>query len=246
MICHNKNRIQPIRQLFMFKSICLISLILLPLSSAFGGTLSGQVTYSGKIPAQKIINTGKYAKACGPEIKSQSLLIKNNGVKNAVISISGKGAKKLKSTSGEYVLNQENCVYSPHIVVMPKESELEIKSSDPFNHNIHTYSFDNDPVNLMFMPGMEHEQEFEEAEVVKVECDLHGWMQAWIVVTENSYFALTNDNGSFEIPELPPGKYSLTAWHEVLGTMTQKINVEENGLKVNFEFPEISTKVSQK
>ncbi|MGV7222571.1 MAG: hypothetical protein ACQ9MH_13685 [Nitrospinales bacterium] len=230
----------------MFKSICMISLILLPLNSAFGGNLSGQVIYSGKIPAPKVFNTGKYAKACGPEIKSQSLLVKDKGVKNAVISISGKGAKKLKSSSGEYTLNQENCVYSPHVVVMPKESELEIKSSDPINHNIHTYSFDNDPVNLMFMPGMEHEQEFEESEIVKVECDLHGWMQAWIVVTDNSFFAKTNDDGSFEIPDLPPGKYTLTAWHEVLGTMTQKIKIDDKGLKVNFEFPEISTKVSQK
>jgi hypothetical protein len=224
----------------------MISLILLPLNSAFGGNLSGQVMYSGKVPAAKVINTGKYAKACGPEIISQTLLVKDKGVKNAVISISGRGAKKLKSKPGEYVLNQEKCRYSPHVVIMPKESELEIKSSDPINHNIHTYSFDNDPVNLMFMPGMEHEQEFEESEVVKVECDLHGWMQAWIVVTENSYFALTNDDGSFEIPDLPPGKYTLTAWHEVLGTMTQKIKVEEAGLKVDFEFPEISTKDSKK
>jgi len=224
----------------------MISLILFPLSPAFGGNLTGQVTYFGEVPAPKIINTGKYSKACGPKIILQPLLIKNNGVKNAVISISGKDAKKLKSSSGEYILNQENCVYSPHIVVMPKESELEIQSSDPFNHNIHTFSFDNDPINLMFMPGMEHEQEFEESEIVKVECDLHGWMQAWVVVTDNSYFALTNDDGSFEIPDLPPGKYTLTAWHEVLGTMTQKIKVEESNLKVNFKFPEISTQVSKK
>ena len=246
MICLNKNSVKLSGQLFMFKSICMISLILLPLNSAFGGNLSGKVMYSGQVPAPKVINTGKYAKVCGPEIISQTLLVKDKGVKNTVISISGKDAKKLKRKPGEYILNQVNCVYSPHVIVMPKESELKIQTSDPVNHNIHTYSFDNDPVNLMFMPGMEHEQEFEESEVVKVECDLHGWMQAWIVVTDNSYFALTNDDGSFEIPDLPPGKYTVTAWHEVLGTMTQKIKVEESGLKVNFEFPEISTKVTQK
>jgi hypothetical protein len=246
MICSNKIRHHFSGQLYMLKFICMISLLLLPFNSVFAGSLSGQVKYSGKVPAPKVINTGKYSKACGPEIKSQSLLVKDKGVKNTVISISGKGAKKLKSTEGEYVLNQENCIYAPHVVVMPKESELKIKSSDPFNHNIHTFSFDNDPVNLMFMPGMEHEQEFEESEVVKVECDLHGWMEAWIVVTDNSYFALTNDDGSFEIPDLPPGKYTLTAWHEVLGTMTKKIKVDESSLKVDFEFPEISTKVSKK
>ena len=81
MICLNKNSIQLSGQLFMFKSICMISLILFPLSSAFGGDLSGQVIYSGKIPAPKIINTGKYAKVCGSEIISQTLLVKDKGVK---------------------------------------------------------------------------------------------------------------------------------------------------------------------
>lgn len=230
----------------MIKAICLIALFLFPLNSAFGGALSGQVTYSGKVPPPKIIKTGKYAKACGPEIISQSLIVENKGVKNAVVWISGKGAKKLDKTPGKHTLNQERCRYSPHVIAMTVESELKIHSSDPFNHNIHTFSFDNDPINIMFMPGMNHEQEFEEPEVVKVECDLHSWMQAWIVVTENSFFATTGKDGTFEIPNLPPGKYTLNVWHETLGTMTQKIKVGKNALQANFEFPEISTEVSQK
>jgi len=246
MISFSKNITHKLDNMSMFKAICLFLFILFPLNSAFAGSLSGRVTYSGKAPSQKIIKTGKYAKACGPEIKSQSLIIENKGLKNAVVWISGKDAKKLDKTPGKYVLNQKECRYISHVVVMTAESELEFQSSDPFNHNIHTFSFDNDPINLMFMPGMEHTQEFEEPEVIKVECDLHGWMQAWIVVTENSFFAKTKKDGSFDIPDLPPGKYTLTAWHEALGTMTQKIKMKNNSLEVNFEFPEISTEVSQK
>ena len=246
MIYFNKNINRQSGVLMMFKTICSVMLLLIPLNSSFAGTLSGQITYSGEVPAPKIIKTGKYSKACGPEIVSQSLIVENKGVKNAVVWISGKDAKKLAKKPGEYTISQDKCRYSPHVIAMVAESELEIHSSDPFNHNIHTYSFDNDPINIMFMPGMDHEQEFEEPEVIKVECDLHGWMQAWIVVTENSYFATSNKEGAFEIPDLPPGKYTLTAWHEVLGTMTQKIRIDKDALKVNFDFPQISTEVSKK
>ena len=240
----NKNRQPGI--LLMRIAICLIFLLLTPLNQALAGTLSGQITYSGKAPAAKITKTGRYAKACGPEIVSQSLIIENKGIKNAVVWITGKDAKKLDKTPGEYVLNQENCRYSPHVTAMSVESELEIISNDPFNHNIHTFSFDNDPINIMFMPGMSHEQEFDEPEVIKVECDLHGWMEAWIVVTANSFFATTRADGTYEIPGLPPGKYTVNAWHEVLGTMTQKIKIAEDDLEVNFGFPKVSAEVLEK
>jgi len=129
---------------------------------------------------------------------------------------------------------------------MVKDSELTILTSDPINHNIHTYSFDNDPINIMFIPGQDHVQEFEEAEVVKVECDLHAWMQAWIVVTPNPLFAVSSSDGSFEIPNVPPGKYKLHIWHEAFGETTQKLKVEEGGTEVNFDLAEISPQVSQK
>ena len=106
-------------------------------------------------------------------------------------------------------------------------------------------AFDNDPINIMFVPGQDHAQEFEEPEVVKVECDLHSWMHAWIVVTPNSYNALTNGSGAFEISNVPPGKYTLNVWHEVLGNKTQKIKVGEGDTEVNFKFSELAEQVTQ-
>lgn len=232
----------------MIKIFWVVIILLFSANVATAGSLQGRITYNSKVPPPKIIKTGKYAKACGPKITLNSLVVENKGVKDTALWISGKDAKKLKKSPGgkEYELNQDKCRYSPHIIVMSAESELKIHSSDPFNHNIHTYSFDNDPINIMFMPGFDYEQEFEEPEIVKVECDLHNWMQAWIVVTENSYFAISKKDGTYEIPDLPPGKYTLTAWHEVLGTMTQKIKVGKDGLKVDFEFPQISAALTQK
>lgn len=209
------------------------------------GTLKGEVKYTGKIPVPVVHQTGKFRKVCGPEIQGESLILENQKVKNVVVWLDGKMAKKLKNKPGTYSINQKNCAYSPHVLAMPKGSELQILTSDPINHNIHTYSFDNDPINIMFLPGQDYSQEMEEPEVVKVSCDLHGWMEAYIVVTPNSYFAVTGNDGAFEIKDVPPGKYTLRLWHEELGEEFRKIEIGKNVTQVNFNFTELATPESQ-
>lgn len=206
--------------------------------TAFSGAIQGVAIFSGKTEQLKPYKTGKYKKVCGSGIPNESILIDNKGVKNSVISLHG---KKLKKRGGEYKLDQKKCRYEPHVIAVPLDSELKIHTSDPINHNIHTYSFENDPINIMFLPGQDaYSQEMEEAEVIKVECDLHDWMRAWVVVTPNAYSAVSGADGSFEIPDVPPGKYELTAWHETLGSLTKNITVGNDGLNVNFDFLEVS------
>jgi len=229
----------------MLKSLSLIAILLFTVSLVQAGSIQGEVKFSGQVPPPKTYKTGKYSKVCGPIIQSDALLVENKRVKNVVVWLSGRGAKKLKAHSGEYHFDQKKCQYDPHVVVMAKDSTLEIHSSDPINHNIHTYSFENDPINIMFTQGQEAEQEFEEPEVVKVACDLHSWMEAWVVVTPNSYFALTSKEGAFEIKDVPPGKYTLNIWHEVFGEHTQKIKVAEETVKIDFDFSEIAPQVSK-
>lgn len=130
---------------------------------------------------------------------------------------------------------------------MPVDSELKIHTSDPVNHNIHTYSFENDPMNIMFIPDQEeYIQEMEEAEIIKVECDLHSWMTAWIIVTPNGYSDVSSSDGTFSISNIPPGKYELTAWHETLGSQSKSVTINDKETNVNFEFPEILAEETKK
>ncbi|MCL0044894.1 carboxypeptidase regulatory-like domain-containing protein [Nitrospinaceae bacterium] len=217
-------------------SYLLLAVILSP-ELAISGSLSGTAIFSGKIEQLKPYKTGKYKKACGTDIPNESMLINNKRVGNVVISLHG---KKLKKRGGKYKLDQKKCRYEPHVIAVPLDSELKIHTSDPINHNIHTYSFENDPINIMFLPGQDaYSQEMDEAEIIKVECDLHDWMRAWIVVTPNAYSTVSGADGSFEIPDVPPGKYELTAWHETLGSLTKNITVGNDGLNVNFDFLEV-------
>jgi len=224
-------------------SYLVIAMFLAP-GSAFSGSIKGGAVFSGQISQLKPYKTGKYKKACGPEIPNESILIDNKGIKNVVISLHG---KKLKKKTGGYKLDQKKCQYEPHVITMPVDSELKIHTSDPVNHNIHTYSFENDPINIMFIPGQgAYSQEMEEAEIIKVECDLHSWMKAWIVVTPNSYSAISGSDGTFEISDIPPGNYELTAWHETLGNLTRDVTVGDDELNVNFNFLEVPQKEARK
>ena len=217
--------------------------ILLP-GQAFSGTVKGTATYSAEAKPLASHKTGKFKKACGGDVPNEELLVKNQNLRNVVVYVEG---EITGSKPGTYPIDQKNCRYEPHVSAMMKGSEISISSSDPINHNIHTYSFDNDPINIMFVPGQDnHEQEMEEPEVIKVECDLHGWMTAWIVATENSYFAVSDEDGAFKIPDLPAGKYVLTAWQEVLGSVSQKITVGDGDLTVNFDFSEVTPEISKK
>ena len=224
-------------------SYLVIAMFLAP-GSAFSGSIKGGAVFSGQISQLKPYKTGKYKKACGPEIPNESILIDNKGVKNVVISLHG---KKLKKKTSGYKLDQKKCQYEPHVITMPVDSELKIHTSDPINHNIHTYSFENDPINIMFIPGQgAYSQEMEEAEIIKVECDLHSWMRAWIVVTPNSYSAISGNDGTFEISDIPPGNYELTAWHETLGDLTRDVTVGDDELNVNFNFLEVPQEEARK
>jgi hypothetical protein len=217
---------------------------LLVTASAFAGSIKGTTIFSGKTEQFKPYKTGSYKKACGSDIQNETILIDNKGVMNSVIALYG---ENLKISPGEYKLNQRKCKYEPHVIAMPVDSELKIHTSDPINHNIHTYSFENDPINIMFLPGQDaYSQEMEEPELIKVECDLHSWMSAWIVVTPNSYSTVSRSDGTFEIPDVPPGDYELTAWHETLGSLTKSISVGNDGLNINFDFLEAPQKEARR
>jgi len=224
--------------------IIFIFIVLLVPGVAFSGTLKGKITYSAEVKLPKVFKTGKYKKACGAEVPNEKLLVNDKNLMNVVVTVEG---KKLRGKSGEYKLDQKNCRYTPHVMAMMKDSELSIHSSDPINHNLHSYSFDNDPVNVMFLPNQDdYEQEFEEPEIVKLECDLHGWMTAWIVVTDNSFFDISGKEGTFEIPNLPPGKYTINAWHELLGSKSQTVTVGDGDAEINFDFSDVTPQVSKK
>ncbi len=136
-------------------------------------------------------------------------------------------------------INQQGCLYHPHIQGMMVGQPLVIKNSDPTLHNIHALPKTNQEFNQgQPFQNMQFEKTFTKPEVmVHFKCDVHPWMSSYIGVLDHPFFAVTKEDGTFTIPNLPPGKYTLEAWHEELGTQDQDITVAAGApVTANFDF----------
>ena len=201
------------------------------------GSISGTVKFKGTAPAPKKLDVGKDKEVCDKSPKMESsLLVSNGNLANAVVTITDiqKGKKiELKKVT----LDQKGCEYHPHVLAFPAGSTVEILNPDGILHNVHSYSKANSPFNQAqpkFKKSLE--VKIEKPEVIEVKCDVHGWMHGWLVATENPYFALTDNSGSFKLTDVPAGTYTVEVWHEKLGKSTQKVTVKaKEDAKVNFE-----------
>lgn len=202
-----------------------------------GGTISGTVKFKGSAPAPKKLDVSKDKEVCDKTPKTDPSLVVNNGnLTNAVITITDiqKGKKiEVKKVN----LDQKGCEYHPHVLAFPAGTAVEILNPDGILHNIHSYSKVNSPFNQA-QPKFKKtlEVKIEKPEMIEVKCDVHSWMHGWLVATENPYFAVTDNSGSFKLTDVPPGSYTVQVWHEKLGKSTQKVTVKaKEEAKVNFE-----------
>ena len=200
------------------------------------GTVSGAVTLRGGAPASEELKVTKDKRVCAKTPKyDQSLLVADGKVANAVVRITDikKGKPLVKD---KVVLDQKGCEYQPHVLTVTTGAPVVVLNPDRIFHNVHTYSEKNAPINKA-MPKFKKKLtvRFKESEAISVKCDAHGWMSAWLFVTDNPYYSVTDELGRFTVADVPPGKYTLEVWHETLGKQTKPITVEPNGqVKVDF------------
>jgi len=136
-------------------------------------------------------------------------------------------------------IDQKSCRYHPHVFGMMVNQPLEIVNSDPTLHNIHAMPKGNAEFNNgQPIQGMKMTQTFDKPEVmVPFKCDVHGWMNAYVGVLPHPYFAVTDKDGKFDLPNLPPGTYTIEAWHEKAGTQTASVTIGAKETKeITFTF----------
>lgn len=213
------------RLLILF--VAAISLAMAAESSA--GTVKGKISAQGAGEPAKI-NVNKDQAICGakPLFKENAPLVsKSGGLRNAVVEIIGTGGAK----PGKVTLTQKGCRFEPHVHAIITGSSIDVKNDDGISHNFHSYAFENESVNFA-QPGdmkvkMVKGASFAAPEVVQIKCDIHEWMNAWIVVSDNTAVAVTGPEGEFTILGVKPGNYKVKVWHETLGVVQQDITVKD-------------------
>ncbi|MCP5007038.1 MAG: hypothetical protein GY941_24305 [Planctomycetes bacterium] len=202
-----------------------------------GGSISGTVKLKGDAPEAKMLKVDKDQATCGHDnIPSEALILSaDNGVKNAVVSIQGISSGKKFSTD-KISVDQKKCVFIPHVTLAPKGQAVDLLNSDDVMHNLHSYSMKNTAFNEGVTGGGSLPKTFGYAETIKVTCDVHTWMTSWLIVQDNPYYELSDDNGNFKIENVPAGDYTLQVWQESLGKSTQQVSVKAGAnTEVNFD-----------
>jgi hypothetical protein len=212
--------------------------------SATAGELKGVVSLDGAAPKNPEIKMNAdpvcVKQTSGSPQSQETFVVGTDGktLGNVFVYIKdGLGNYVYDAPSGEATIDQQNCRYHPHVFGMRVGQKLVILNSDPTLHNIHAMPKGNTEFNTgQPIQGMKTEHQFTKKEVmVPFKCDVHGWMNAYVGVLDHPYYAVTAADGTFDIKNVPPGTYTIEAWHEKAGTVTQSVTIGDKETKeVNF------------
>jgi plastocyanin len=204
-------------------------------ASVVEGVAKGKVKFEGKKPETKPLSiSAEQAKGCCPpgkevDMRDPSVVIgADDGLANVVVMIPVEGAE-LKPAAEPLHIDQKECHFEPHIQVVPVGGKVVFLNSDQVSHNVHTYANKNDSFNKTIAPGGKEEQTLAKADKIEIKCDIHPWMNSWVVVSDTPHYAITKDDGSFEIKGLKPGTYKAELWHEKFGKGKGEVVIKEDG-----------------
>ena len=199
------------------------------------GMVRGRIKFAGDIPAAKIIGGD-----CGPGIApvmDESTVVNPDGtLKNVVVYIKG-GPNIQIADSPEAVLAQKDCRYVPHVRALRTGQVLSVTSHDVMPHNVLIQATANPSDNFAELQGSARAVHFDHPDLVRFKCQVHPWMTAYVYVFDHPCFAVTGDDGRFEIGRLPAGSYTLVAWHEKYGEIEKPFTVVDGKpVSVDFEY----------
>ncbi len=214
---------------------------------ANGGTISGHVHFEGTPPAVASIPATKNPDVCGKTVPDPNATIvdaKTHGVEWAVVSLENVPAGK--APADEYALANQGCAFHPHVLAAAAGETFVLENKDAVIHNTHirigSRTLLNDGLSFHEGEAMYHpvkdKRVLARAGLLKVNCDVHGWMSGYVDVLDNPYFAVTDRDGAFTIGDVPPGTYTAHVWHENLGEQTASVTVAAGGgATLDFTFP---------
>ena len=204
-----------------------------PVDAATAGNIIGRITFEGTPPQPAVIRMDSDPNCVQPGVTAtdETLVVEDTGaLRNVFVYVKdGLGDLRFPIPSEPLLLDQMDCLYVPHVMGAQMGQSLEILNSDPTLHNVHAVPVANQEFNTgQPLPGLKYTHQFTTSEVmVPFKCDVHPWMFAWVGVVDHPFFAVTGADGSFNLEGLPPGTYTIEAWHESLGAQTQTVTIGE-------------------
>ena len=222
-------------------ALALLAASAMAVAEPAGGTVSGKVTFTGTPAKMKPIDMSKEpscAKMYSTPPLAETVVTGAGDALGYVVVYVSAGAPDEPAPSTSAVFTQKGCRYIPHVLAFQVNQEFKIVNEDQTSHNIHPLPKLNREWNKSQPPGTPPiVEKYDKAEFIPVKCNVHPWMHGNFAVLKNSHYAITTDNGSFSLANLPPGKYTITAWQESYGDQSQEVTISGSETKtVNFVF----------
>jgi len=215
-----------------------VALTTQPNTAPVTGAATGKVKLEGAKPEIKplSVDSAKFPD-CGPvDTTNESALVsESGGIANVVLTVEIDGAE-VKPLEKAVELDQKSCRFEPHVTVVPAGSSVEFINSDKTSHNVHTFPGKNDAMNKTVPAGGKETQKLEKEDRIEVKCDIHPWMNSFVVVANTNYYAVSDKEGNFKIEGLPAGEHKVKLWHETFGKGEGKIVVNADGTAAPVEF----------
>jgi hypothetical protein len=203
-----------------------------------GATIRGSVKIEGKLSPLSPLQITKNKEIC-KDVPNESLIVgPGRGVRYAVVTLEDITKGKAVERETAHELDNIKCRFSPHVQAASIDQFVVLKNTDPILHTAHAIFTDGQPqFNVGLYPGRVSRKPLVAAGLVKIRCEVHPWMSAYIVVTEHPYHAISDLYGEYELSDVPPGHYRLKVWHESLGTQEKRIEVKAGARQtVDFTF----------
>ncbi|HUK34330.1 MAG TPA: carboxypeptidase regulatory-like domain-containing protein [Vicinamibacterales bacterium] len=211
--------------------------------AASGGTIKGRITFTGPEPGNRVIRMGMDPMCAAANqgkrpVNEIYLVGDGNTLGNVFVKVDGSfPATPVPSTPVE--IDQRACIYTPRVVGARVGQTLRVRNSDNWLHNVHTDSAKRNGINQSTpKAGLDVNLVLKDEEMLRIGCDVHRWMTAWVGIVSHPYFAVSEgQNGTFTIANVPAGHRTITAWHEAFGTLTKTVDVNEGQtVTVNFVY----------
>jgi plastocyanin len=213
-----------------------------PAAVADAATIAGLVKFEGAASQNATIPMGAdpYCQSQHSTPAKDEEVVVGPGGELANVLIYVKNAPASGPAAAPALLDQKGCQYYPRVSAVQVGQTIQIKNSDSTLHNVHAMPSNNSQFNEgQPVQGMVSEKKFDKVEMkpFRIKCDVHGWMKSYMAVLPNSYHGVSQTNGTFSIANLPPGNYTLVAWHEKYGEQEQQVTVgPKESKQVTFTF----------
>ncbi len=193
--------------------------------------IKGTVKLNGAAPEMKMLKR-EADPYCGKvQMKDEEVIVSpSGGIKNVLVRLTKGVTGSYPAPSTPASIDQTDCMFRPRVQGIMAGQPLTVRNDDQTLHNVHTYKGASTIFNQAEIPGLPPMvKKFDgPSSIVKFKCDVHPWMTGYVAVTDNPFFAVTGDDGSFTIPNVPAGTYTIEAWHERFGSTTADVTVSKD------------------